>query len=112
MKKLTGFLLVMFFLGFGVTFAHAATLNGWAWTENFGWISFNSVDAGAGGGPYAVAIDDSSGLWSGYSWSENLGFVSFFLADVSANCPAGSSQAHLDKATGAVTGWAYALVYA
>ena len=109
MKKLAGFLLIMFFLGFGAASANAATLNGWAWTETFGWISFNSGDAGAGGGPYAVSIN-SSGDFSGYAWSEYLGWVSFNASDVPASCSA-SPQARLNTSTGAVTGWAYAMVY-
>lgn len=109
MKKLAGFLLVVFFLGFGAVSAQAANLYGWAWSETFGWISFNSSDAGAGGGPYAVTIN-SSGDWSGYAWSEYLGWVSFNASDVPAVCSA-SPQAHLNTSTGAVTGWAYAKVY-
>jgi len=58
------------------------------------------------GPSYSVSVD-SSGNWSGYSWSEYLGWVSFNSSDVSV-C---GTPAHLDKSTGAVTGWARALVY-
>lgn len=106
-KKLAAFLcaFVLVFL-LGSASAHAATLTGWAWSETFGWISFNSTDTGAGGGPYAVSIN-SSGAWSGYAWSPNIGWISFNSADVS---PCGSAG-QLNTSTGAVTGWARALVY-
>lgn len=110
MKKLAGFLLVLIVLGIGASSAHAANLNGWAWSETFGWISFNSGDSGAGGGPYAVNVNLSANIL-GYAWSEYAGWISFNAADVPAACSA-SPQAHIDTTTGAVTGWAYALVYA
>ena len=86
---------------------------GWAWSENIGWISFNST---SGGGPinYGVDIDTGTGLFSGYAWSENIGWISFEPADVNvADCPdwPASCQAELDLTTGAVSGWAKALAY-
>jgi hypothetical protein len=93
-------------VGFGVSHAQAAALTGWAWGENFGWISFNSGDSGAGGGPYGVLVD-TSGNWSGYAWSQYLGWVSFNAADT-AVC---GSAANLNTSTGVVTGWGRALVY-
>lgn len=106
MKKLSGLLLVALFLSLGSASAHAANLNGWAWSETFGWISFNSANPGAGGGPYAVSVN-SSGDWSGWAWSENLGWISFNASDVS---PCGAAG-HLNTANGAVTGFARAVVY-
>ncbi|HEX7724728.1 MAG TPA: hypothetical protein VF438_03285, partial [Candidatus Paceibacterota bacterium] len=101
-KKLLGLVFVVLaVLVVGTGSAHAATLHGWAWSETFGWFSFNSTDSGAGGGPYAVSIN-SSGDWSGYAWSPNVGWMSFNAADVAACGSAG----HLNTATGEVTGWA------
>lgn len=127
MKKTLGLLVFALFIALGGSYAHATSLNGWAWSggdatpnSGFGWISFNSSDTGAGGGPYAVSID-SSGNWSGYAWSSErsdptdplsksgLGWISFNASDLT-NCP-GASAAKLG-ASGEVTGWAYALVYA
>ena len=105
-KKLIGLAFALAVVATGAASAHAATLTGWAWTETFGWLSFNSADSGAGGGPYAVSIDPS-GNWSGYAWSPNLGWVSFNSSDVSSCGSAG----YLNKSTGAVTGWARALAY-
>ena len=82
------------------------TLNGWAWSSNIGWISFNSADNGAGGGPYSVSVD-SSGNFSGYAWSPNIGWVSFNSSDLSG-C-SGAFGAHVSTTTGSVTGWARAI---
>ncbi len=74
-------------------------LSGFAWSENIGWISFNSADCdGTGGGgddgwtdatnfacPVGDPIDNSWGVTvdrntlalSGYAWSENVGWICF-----------------------------------
>ncbi|MDD5165337.1 MAG: hypothetical protein PHG25_02255 [Candidatus Pacebacteria bacterium] len=84
-------------------------LSGWAWSSTIGWISFNSTDAGAGGGPYDVKMDASGNL-SGYAWSSNIGWISFNSADLSV-APAclGTSPATVNTITGAVNGWARAV---
>jgi len=81
-------------------------LNGWAWSSNIGWISFNSADSGAGGSPYNVFVNDS-GNFGGYAWSPNIGWISFNSADLSG-CP-GVITAHVSTSTGSVTGWARAI---
>lgn len=105
-KKIIVLAFVLAVASLGAASARAATLSGWAWSDGFGWISFNSGDSGAGGGPYSVAVD-SSGNWSGYAWSQYLGWISFNQTDTSS-CGA---QAHLNTANGAVTGWGKALIY-
>jgi len=91
--------------------AHAATaLTGWAWTDNFGWISFSSANSGAGGGPYAVSLDKLSGAFSGYAWSDNAGWISFNSSDIPAACT-GSRAPQVNLTTGASSGYAYAMVY-
>ncbi len=52
------------------------TLRGWAWSDRYGWLSFNSADT-TSTVPYAVSIASSTGYFSGYAWSENIGWVSF-----------------------------------
>jgi len=70
-------------------------LSGFAWSENIGWISFNSSDCdtdgdgvfndGVAGCPdasvnfydYGVNIDYSTWNFSGYAWSSNVGWISF-----------------------------------
>jgi len=62
----------------------AATDNvwGWAWSENIGWISFNSTNTGSAIN-YGVNIDSSNGTLSGQAWSENIGWISFNRSDTS-----------------------------
>jgi len=85
--------------------AHAqgtgGTLSGWAWSSNIGWLSFNSADTGAGGGPYGVSVD-SNGDFSGYAWSPNIGWVSFGPN----SC---GTQPNVNLSSGAVSGWAQAV---
>jgi hypothetical protein len=48
---------------------------GWAWSSNTGWISFNSINANAGGTiPYGITMAQN-GDWSGYAWSDNIGWI-------------------------------------
>jgi len=51
-------------------------LSGFAWSENIGWISFNSESDGSGNN-YGVYVDNDSGDVSGFAWSENIGWISF-----------------------------------
>ena len=62
-------------------------LSGWAWSENIGWISFNST-TGGGGVNYGVTVA-SNGRLSGYAWSENIGWITFNQVDVLRPRPAG-----------------------
>ncbi len=81
-------------------------LSGWAWSENIGWISFNSTNQG-GGANYGVTVA-SNGRLSGYAWSENIGWLTFNQNDLSG-CPKAPCQANFDDNSGQVTGWARAL---
>lgn len=113
----------------------AANVSGWAWSENIGWISFNSTDCdsndngvtdngnypdcpvGLSSKPYGVNLDSSNKL-SGQAWSENVGWISFNESETgnppSAD-PCGSGCiAELEPAVGIGTygylkGWARAL---
>lgn len=85
-------------------------LSGYAWSENAGWVSFNSencdangngyIDVGACGGEddidtpiqdYVVSFDNVTGDLSGYAWNENVGWITFNGAEV-AGCPSGICQ--------------------
>ena len=60
--------------------AHDDHLRGWAWSPNFGWVSFNCDNTGSytcEDVSYAVEIDRTTGDLSGYAWSENVGWISF-----------------------------------
>jgi hypothetical protein len=55
---------------------------GWAWSETFGWVSFNSVHTttpspGSLAGNYGVNLRYSDGRVSGYAWSEHVGWINF-----------------------------------
>lgn len=56
------------------------TLRGWAWSDLYGWISFNSLDTSSTE-PYSVSISSSTGDFSGWAWSENIGWLSFNCAN-------------------------------
>ncbi len=58
--------------------AEGDAIHGWAWSENIGWISFNSLNPGAGGDvEYGVDVNRETGNFSGFAWSENIGWIDF-----------------------------------
>ncbi len=86
--------------------------SGWAWSENIGWISMNSINT-ASAVSYGVELDDNPdsptyGEFSGYAWSENIGWISFNAADT-AGCPIPPCKAVLSTSTLEVSGWARVL---
>jgi len=102
---------------------------GFAWSENIGWISFNSdncdsdgnglYDDGVSGclndgssvSPYGVSLDSNKNL-IGSAWSENVGWISFESDDI-VGCPSGvgTCQPGFDSETKEFFGWARALSY-
>lgn len=97
---------------------------GFAWSENIGWISFNSLncdlnndgfynDGGANDClndnsaviDYGVSLNVDNTL-SGYAWSSNIGWISFEAGDV-AGCPTAPCQPSLSGSD--FSGWARAL---
>lgn len=102
---------------------------GYAWSENIGWISFNSsncdtnIDGIADAMPPAPAGCPAPGTpvpsygvnldlgitndLSGYAWSENIGWITFEGTEV-AGCPSGTCQPRYDSGTGELLGWARA----
>ena len=91
----------------------SGNVSGYAWSENIGWISFNSANDGALQ-PYGVTIDATTGDFSGFAWSENIGWISFNRSET-GNPPGEpyasgvGSIAHYNETTNAVTGWARVL---
>ncbi len=106
-------------------------VQGWAWSERTGWISFSceNCDAdfdgnwdggncGAGSSiDYGVDIDDGqgdpecngvAGEMCGYAWSERAGWISFNSSDL-IGCPSGTCEAKVNMTTGEVSGWAKAI---
>ncbi|MDB5259165.1 MAG: hypothetical protein JWO73_373 [Candidatus Taylorbacteria bacterium] len=83
-------------------------LSGNAWSDNIGWIAFNSSSTPF----FGVDIDASSGALSGQGWSDNIGWLSFDRS-VTGNPPgsvsddpgAGSGPI-AKKIGGTLVGWA------
>jgi hypothetical protein len=110
-KKLFLVFIFAFLFLFGVKFypvfaGSEHNLSGWAWSENIGWISFNSINQGTGAN-YGVKVA-SNGRLSGYAWSENIGWITFNQNEL-GGCPNTPCRADFDKTGGNVTGWARAL---
>lgn len=104
-------------------------IKGFAWSENFGWISFNSMDCdidgdgifegnGETGGSaptgcpisgiasdYGVKIDPATGIFSGYAWSEYADWINF-----GANTCQASAADYVKLVAGQVTGFAQVVV--
>ncbi len=53
-------------------------LTGWAWSEYYGWISFNCLtDNSSSFSDYKVTIDQENGEFDRHAYSENIGWISF-----------------------------------
>jgi hypothetical protein len=86
-------------------------LFGWAWSDNFGWISFNSKNdhsellSGTQEANFAYGVIANSGNeLSGYAWSDNIGWVSF---NENSGCPSSPCRAKI--AGNKLQGWAFAI---
>ncbi len=53
------------------TTAWSGNLSGYGWSENAGWINFDSA---SGGG---VTVNTLTGDFDGYAWGENVGWIHF-----------------------------------
>ena len=121
MKNLPKVFIIIFiisligFLGLVSRAGSGDNTSGYAWSENIGWISFNSASDGSPVS-YGVNIDFGTGNLSGYAWSENIGWISFNRADT-GNPPAGPFNggsgpiAQYDFDTDQLTGWFRVLAY-
>lgn len=116
---------IWFSFPFNLTQAQAggARFTGWAWSENIGWLSFNSNNcdtdgnglsdgvpagcpiAGAPMAQYAVARQPNGDL-TGYAWSENIGWVRFDPPGPYPGSPNKSSRVHTSQPA---DGWFRAL---
>ncbi len=59
----------------------SGNLSGWAWNDDFGWISFDcsNTDSCATSN-YQVTID-SDGYFHGWAWNDDIGWISFNCAE-------------------------------
>ena len=91
--------------GFSADTARAGVddnVNGFAWSSNIGWISFDDGN---------VNIDDATGDFGGYAWSSNIGWIDFSgpLASNETERPeVPNTGVVANLAAGVVTGWARA----
>ncbi len=103
-------------------------VQGWAWSENIGWISFSCENTNniGDGTDYGVDIDEVNGNFSGYAWSRGtdddpggIGWIDFapagpypdtFSDDYSAclDLPGVDIEACDGVGDGTVSGWARA----
>ncbi|TSC55536.1 MAG: hypothetical protein G01um101418_858 [Parcubacteria group bacterium Gr01-1014_18] len=87
-------------MGAGATASE--NVSGFAWTENYGWISHNSTDPGTSGS-YGVNVGPD-GTVTGYAWSEILGWVQY---DAPGPYPAlPNYSARFNPCSGNLSGWA------
>ena len=95
-----------------------ATLTGYAWSSNIGWISLSCENEGSNycdTSDYQVSIDFTSGDFSGYAWSSNIGWIDFDAAGPYPESPAnaavliGGVPEAICESEREVSGWARAL---
>jgi len=85
----------------------------WAWSENFGWVSFDKETGckepyTCPSSDYGVVIDSTSYDLSGHAWSEHLGWISFNRSetdDPPEDLFPGGPIARYDPSTREITGW-------
>lgn len=99
-------ILAVVFVGKISVAAAPQAVSGWAWSDNIGWISFNSQNAQAVSTvPFGVTLSDTK-VFSGYAWSDNIGWVKF---DPAFTGPSGAADRFGAKFVGNdVKGWARA----
>ena len=86
-------------------------ISGYAWSENVGWISFNSISDGSSV-DYGVNLDTTTGNLSGYAWSETVGWIDLDPAAPYPEEPNHSAQVdttNLGTGNASITGWAKVL---
>src|SRR3989344_8148133 len=72
----------------------ANNLNGYAWSGNIGWVSFNTA-----------SVDNDTNDLYGYAWSENIGWIRLDPIGPYPSSPNHSAHINSDKK---ITGWARA----
>lgn len=72
-------------------------LNGYAWSENIGWLSFQ-------GPAHQVTINDETGAYGGYAWSSHICWVKF-AGDRARVCSATEGGDCSNVISSNVSGW-------
>ncbi len=60
-----------------VTNDGSGNLSGWAWNDNYGWISFDCNNTGSCGSSNYRTYIDANGNFQNYAWNDSLGWISF-----------------------------------
>ncbi len=115
MKKYLTILIILLvpflFIGQEIEAGSEHNVTGWAWAENFGWISMNNTNH-SGSVNYGVHVGTDYNL-TGYAWNNyddgGIGWIDFDPASGFPESP--SSSVALDPDTGEITGWARAISY-
>jgi len=93
----------------GTVVATTSPVQGYAWSANVGWVSFNCTNSQTCGSVnYGVNLDRDSGAVSGYAWNNNVGWISFNAGDTSG-CPLSSCNPKV--VDGKLIGWARVLAH-
>lgn len=110
------FLLVFFIFAPSIWAGIEHNVSGWAWSENIGWVSMNSINceeankqqAGAcnTGVNYGVNIQDDGSI-IGWAWSENLGWICWGeTCQPYGKAPDSTEpKALIDLQAGQISGW-------
>lgn len=95
---------------------NGGNVHGYAWSSNFGWVSFNCNQTDGNtcaSNSYGVSIDAVTGQFSGYAWSSNVGWIYFGPPEempeaiASSSAPAAPRQWPVyDFSDRRVSGWA------
>lgn len=87
-------------------------LHGFAWSDNFGWLSFNSGDVSSSIS-YSVSISSTTGDFMGWAWSENIGWVSFNCVNPEVNsCSTVNYKVQLNRSMGTPINTVYVSIIA
>jgi len=88
-------------------------INGFAWSENLGWVSLNCYNDGllnkCASSDYGLDYDKASGEVYGFAWSEHGGWLCFGKSCVDANqkvAPDGQAPTARIMERGLLSGWA------
>ena len=76
-----------------------ATLTGYIWAENIGWVSLSCVNTDSCDKVFYGVNNDGEGNLSGYAWGENVGWINF--------APLDYGGVYIETATGEFSGTAW-----
>ncbi|MCL5004679.1 MAG: hypothetical protein M1170_01905 [Patescibacteria group bacterium] len=79
-------------------------LSGYAFNDNFGWLSFSGTTTL--GGAYGVSVNPSTGDFSGWAWNDNVGWFSFNCSDPGAGgCSIANYKVKTSFTSTSTSGW-------